>query len=423
VKAVGLLAPVAALALGIGWLSHQRSEIIRIEEATAGLRARLAVLAMPGRGGDDSPARARAAAGRAGAGVRVPNWQSIARRLAERRSIFSDPWDDYAAARLQQDINSLPVADLTAALDTVATLDVPADVRLRLEAMLLDALSLQDPALALRRYGDRIGATDDALRWPLRQAFRRWLGLDPAAAQAWFDGQLAAGAFVSTALDGRHALRNEFEATLVSRLMASDPPAAGRRIAEVAEDQRRDVLEQAWGVLESGSHKAYAAIVRQVLAEQDQREMMQKAVFLLTGPRDTTKVDEFLAQVDASPGERTIAARTAATCWIGRLPEEQRLAAAEFGPLRDWLAKQAPAAANTITGEVIGANPAAPFEEAARLVGELHAADGGDDLLAAFLASPLARQHAAAARPLAEGISAPALRKQAIEGLGGSRNR
>lgn len=63
-----------------------------------------------------------------------------------------------------------------------------------------------------------------------------------AAAESWFDRQIAAGKFATKALGGVSHLRQKTETAVIGVLLASSPDAAARRIGAIQEEQRGDVL-------------------------------------------------------------------------------------------------------------------------------------------------------------------------------------
>jgi hypothetical protein len=87
--------------------------------------------------------------------------------------------------------------------------------------------------------------------------------------------------------------------------------------------------------------------------------------------------------------------------------------------MRAWVGQQAPDAVNAITGEALGNVWGGNFAERVKLVEELHADGGGDDLLVGFLNSGQVQGHAEEARRLAEMIGDVQRREQILNMLGG----
>lgn len=411
-KSVHLLVPVLALAVAGGWLGVQRASITTVRTETVALRERIGDWRRAGAPGGDSSLAARIARGKEAA-AGGPDWRQVANRLAAAGG--GGPDDMRAMMRLQKQLLEMSAEQLAAALDEVAALELPENVRLQLEGMLVGPLVEKDPQLVLERFGDRIGDDRGGLEWQLAQALRKLAGTDSAAALQWLDRQVAAGVFESKALDGRSGTRSRFEAALLAELIKDDPAACGRRLDALPAEQRRDVFNHGmFFPAEPGSEVALAGLIRNHLPEGDRIGALSPTTNALVGRGGYQQVGEFLDRIDASPEERRgIAAEAAMT----RLQTDLRGNPADRAAvdrMREWLATQAPAAVDRITGEALAGRWADRdrFEQAVRMVTELHAEAPGDDLLVSFLQSPPARAHADLALPLLERLADDARREE-----------
>jgi hypothetical protein len=136
--------------------------------------------------------------------------------------------------------------------------------------MLFDPLCQKDPAAALTRYLDRIDDLEGMMGMQLNNAIREWSHENPAAANAWFDQQIAAGKFDIKALDGKNRTRKKFESPLIRALISTDPAAAATRLKSLPEDQRVEFLCGQLSDLKDKDQFAYANLVRSGLPQETQ---------------------------------------------------------------------------------------------------------------------------------------------------------
>lgn len=349
------------------------------------------------------------------------DWKRISERLLAMQS--SDGISDLREAlEIQQKISNMSRDEIIAALDEISGLDLKPEARALLEESLVGPLVEMDPEYALKTYASRIPKDDDGIGWQLSSALETWARKDASSASAWFDQQIAAGLFESKTLDGRSQTRIEFEAAMTGVLLPKDPQQAGRRIAELPEDQRREALEQIdFTGLSPSAQAAYASLVRQLVPEDERAGSFSHVVSQLVPEGGYEKVAGFLDRIRATPDERAVSATEAANARIGEISGNRVITRDDVDAMRTWLEQQAPGTADAVTGEAL-ANAAQEggefgFEDASKLALEYHESTGNDEVLVAFLESYAARSNLDEALPLAEKIKDPNLREKVLARL------
>lgn len=344
------------------------------------------------------------------------DWKRIAERLLAMQN--SDGIADLREAlEIQQKISNMSRDEIIAALDEISGLDLKSEARALLEETLVGPLVELDPEYALKTFASRIPRDDDGIGWQLSAALEMWAGKDGQSASAWFDQQIAAGLFDSKTLDGRSQTRIEFEAAITGVLLTQDPQQAGRRIAELPEDQRREALEQIdFTGLSPSAQAAYASLVRQLVPEDERAGTFSHVVSQLVPEGGYEKVAGFLDQIRATPDEREVSAKEAANARIGEISGDRIVTREDVDAMRKWLEQQAPGSADSVTGEAL-ANAAQEggafgFEDASKLALDYHKSTGNDEVLVAFLESYAARSNLDQALPLAENIKDPNVREK-----------
>lgn len=403
---------MVALVVAGAWVAAKQVKITRIEEETEVLRERIRVAT---RAGSGDARVSQAGGGPEEKGEDELDWQELGESFAEMQN--GGMPDMRAMMKLQQRLMAMDAAELEAALDEIEGLELSKEARQALEQMLMTSLMQKEPRLMLDRFFDRLQDPQGRYSWQMAHAFRTWLGEEPTEARAWFDQRLRAGDFDSRSLDGRNESRMRFEGALVFSLLASDPEAAGERLAELPEDQRKDVISQGMFVnLEPGTEKAFAELVRQQVPEKDQAAALAGATSGMVNRGGYEKVSEFMAEIDATVDERRAMAAQAAQ---GKLQSDRQADRAKLDELREWLAVEAPDSVDAITGEALGNLYNGRFADQAKLVEELHAEGGGDELLVGFLNSGQAHAHQDDARRLAALIEDEEQRTRLLERFGG----
>jgi len=380
--------------------------------------------------------RIAAATGSSGAGLMLANrpsksgtvsgkdridWKSLSAQLASAQE-GSGIGDMRAMMNFQQRLEKMTKEEMADALDEIAGLDLPEATRAMLESMIIDPLIALDPEMALKRFADRIQSDPDGVGWQLSNALKQWAKNDLSAATAWFDKQIADGNFESKTLDGRSDMRLQFEGALMESLLASDPDAAARRLADLPEDQRREVLQQiSFGELSEESRTAYANLVRGLVPADEREGSFAHIATELVNSGDYSDVSAFLDGVRATPAERAAAAMDAADSKLEQLAMEGKVTAKDVDEMRAWLKLQAPDQIDSITGKALAeaAQERGKFKfgDAAALALQYHQSSGNDDVLVAFLESYSARSNLPKAKHLADMIKDDARREEILKGL------
>lgn len=414
-KPVTAIPPLAALAIAGIWLGTQRKSISAVESETTLLRQHVEAAKAPTAADDDrSLAGARARAKQA-KDPKAIDWKEIATRMTAGQGMMPDV---RAMMEIQRKIMAMNAAEIGAALEEIAALELEPQARTQIEQMLIGLLAQKEPQLVLERYFDKLDDPNSSMSWQLAHSFQQWLGKDSAAATAWFDARIAEGKFESKSLDGKSQGRLQFEAALVSSLLASDPTAAGKRIALLPEDQRRDLFQQGMFMnLKPGSEKAFAELVREHVPESQRGEAFSSAAGMMIYQGGFEKVGTFLDDIEATPDERRSIAGEAAKTKMQQIAQHGTLDRAAINEMRGWLSKQSPDDMDRITGESLGNlwNQNVKWEDNAKLIGELHAEGASDDLVVSFLRGHQTSQHREAGMELAGKIADETKRAEIIQ--------
>ncbi|MCU0752795.1 MAG: hypothetical protein MUC40_07190 [Akkermansiaceae bacterium] len=412
-KPIHLAPPVVALAIAASCLGVQRGLIATMERENTRLRKEIAA------------ARAEEAAGERGGKAaaekkKTTDWKKIAGDLGGFGGHDHMP-DMRAWIRLQQLILNMGESELTAALDEIAALDLPESAREQLEGMLIGALAEKNPELALNRFIGKADNEGGMYTRQLQQSFEKWLGSEPANASAWFDRQLAAGAFDSKSLDGKSPSRLRFEGILIKSLLSSDPAAAARRMNEIPPEQRKDVFWGSFHSVEEKDQKALADFVRSTLPEEERTEILSNQMMRHAMGGDLTKINDYLARIDATPAERAACVEKAAESRFIMLAHERKATREDFDQFRTWAASADPASADRATGTALAASltgvEGMSYDEVSAIASDYHAAGAGDDLLIALLEHWSARSSKDKARELAMMIADEKRREEVLKNL------
>jgi len=268
-KPIRLLPPVLALVIVGSWLGIQRKSLATLEQDDRLLRELLAA-ANPAATVSD-PARAGSTLANKRPNDKGPiRWKQIADQLMTMRDL-GGLGDLRVKIHIQQRLAKMTGLEIVSALDDIAALGLTTEARAELEEILLGPLIHKDPQLALTRFVDRLQEGSGGLRWQLANAMKAWAKKDPAATQSWFDQQIAAGKFDSKALDGRSEPRIIFESIMVETLLSSDPPALGRRLAALPENQRADVVVAFLESPAATNNKEQARVLAAQIADESRR--------------------------------------------------------------------------------------------------------------------------------------------------------
>jgi hypothetical protein len=407
VKNVYLLLPVlAALGMG-GWWWMDRQEADSLRAAATELKVGIAAVDT---GRPESSTR-KAGAGDSTAELDLRSVSSNLAKLQEAGGMS----EMEEMLRFEQRLSKMSAQELLAALVDLAGLGLSAEARGELEKMILGQLTLRDPELALNHYAGNLKDVPYEIGLQLADAFYGWAKNDPVTATAWLDEKLASGNFDSKSLDGRSDIRTQFEAALMENLLVSGPDAAGRRLENAPEDQRRDMLEQIpFANLTLAEQRAYAELVRKWLPANEQPGAFADMGGKMVEGNAFPQVAEFLDSIQASSTERYAAAKQGAESRMDALSREGPITQDAVDTLRTWVRQQAPDQTDRITGKSLAdaAQNGGKFsqEEAFALVLADHQRSGNDATLVAFVEGYAARSNLEKVQALVQKITDPAVR-------------
>lgn len=404
-KATHLIPPAVALALVGAWNVSQLRSISAMEHDAADLKGKIAKVVAS----SDPQPSARAAKSPSAGRRQAVDWKQLSASLVAQEN-GGGMSGVRAGVSFQQQLDGMSKKEMIDALDEIEALDLSTEQREALEEMILAPLIREDPEYALNRFASRISDESGVMSWQLASALGAWAKNNLAGATEWFDRQIAAGTFDSKTLDGKSDARVNFESALMESLLASDASAAGRRLAEIPEDQRREVLQQLWFPdLGPQEQQAYTELVRQLVPADERQGSFAHIASQLVDNTGYGKVSEFLDGVRATPQERAAAAVQTAESRLQMLGVSGEVTRQEVDRMRDWLKLQAPGEVDSITGKSLAeaAQERGKFKysEASQLVLQYQQSTGKDDVLVSFLESYSARSNLEEAKDLANRIT------------------
>ncbi len=413
-----LIPPIVALALVVAWNTAEWRAATSLEAENVALRKKVSKV-INSEGFHTSLTTGSAKAQRVL--KRAINWKETARLVAAANDGGSMS-GMRALLDFQQRLSKMSREEMIAALDKVAETGLSDAERLAMEELIVDELLKQDPRYVLERFVDRIKGESDGIGWQLSGAMGEWAKKDLKSATAWFDHQIAAGKFESRTLDGRSEIRAQFEAELIEPMIGTDPASAAARLAELPEDQRREVLQQLpFSDFSLAEQKAYAAMVRELIPADERAGSFAHIASQLVDDAGYGKVGAFLDAVSATTGERAAAAMQTAESQLSLLANEEGVTREDVDSLREWLTRQAPGERDSIIGKALAEaaqnSDGFSFSEASQLALHNQKTSGNDDVLVTFLKSYSARSNLAEARQLAEMIADEKLRTQLLRDL------
>jgi len=409
-NARNLLPPLAAVILVAAWawlqqgsIRSYKEDISALKETIGSARASLASASTP------------AAELRPGSAAKTDgpiDWMSVLKQSEEPEQGVGNM---RAILRLQQRISSWSADEIVAALAEIRALDIGEEQRLRLEQMLIGPLGEKDPALAMELFAGQIG---DMGAWVLAATMDSWLTSDPTAAMAWFDQAVADGRFDSKALDGRSQSRLQFENTVISRLLKSNPAAAADRVATLPQRDRMELLGRLANNLQEPGQ--YISLVRSSLKnEQEVTQALTSAATTLAQRDSYQKASEFLTQAALTPEAYAKAIESTAVQRIQNFSWQRSITTTDIDEMRAWASAESPGSQDRLTGEalanVVGHGNRTTFEDAVEMVSRYQQTGGNDDVLYAFIDKAAHTQHRGKAQALIENISDPEQRQQLLE--------
>ncbi len=417
-KPSSVIPPLVALILVGTWIVPQRFSIAAVETECARLQSTITAAEAPSIMRPD-PLETRR---------KIIEWTKLG-TLFQSNPILSGIYlsigavPDYREAmRFGQRLEAMSTAEIIAALDEIAALDLPPTVRKNLEWTLINSMSQKDPAAALGLLESRGLVKSSFYEYLISGTLATWAHKDLDAASGWFDKQIAAGTFDSKALNGVSSSRHSLESTFIGILLKSSTEAAARRLAALPEDQRGDVLSMySFSSVPEDIQVAYAALVRAQVPANDQAETIASQMTNLIKNGDYSAATAYLDRINATPAEREASAMKSIQYMLPKNPNHGKLAREDFEGLREWVGVQAPASVDKITIEALAnasrGDHQITFAAAADLAVEYSAQSGNEEMLASFLSSESARRKKELARELAAKIADQARRAEVLDFL------
>ena len=403
-KPLAFVPPAAALIISGIWIGTQRHSIAGLAQQNDLLVTNIAKVRAMTRTEESASPQAH---GNATATEKKPiNWKNIAAQIAAARD-NRGVGEMRSVKQLQQQLSAMSEQELLQALDEIAALDLPNQIRMELESMVSAPLAEKAPETFLTRFIDRLEDQQGQLSWQLANALKNWARKDPAATIEWFDRQIAGGTFNSKSLDGKSRPRLQFEGSLVTALLASDPEAAASRIAGLPPEQRKEALRHGESLSAEAIAPAFAELVRKQLPQEDQAKAIANAA-PANFSGDYGKITSYLNQISATPTERDVCVEQAGSNIVMYLSYQRKIKLEDIDHLREWAEKESPAMSDRTTGKALASvlsNSRIDFPEAADMALHYHENGGGDEVLLPLLESWGAQQNKEAVRKLAERIS------------------
>jgi hypothetical protein len=404
-KPTVFIPPAIALILVGTWVVPQRRSMAVLETECARLRSTIVAAESPSATRPDPLEKRR----------KTIEWTRLGTQfqsnpMGSGGSILVVMPDTREAMRFHQRMNAMSTAEIIAALDEIAALDLPPTVRENLEWTLLDSMARKDPAAALGVLERRGMIKSPLYEFLISGTLKAWAHKDTAAAISWFDEQIAAGTFDSKALDGVSSSRHSLESAFIRILLGSLPETAARRLAALPEDQRGDVMHMYdMSMVPEEIQVAHADLIRAQVPAKDQAETIASQMTNLVKRGDYSAATAYLDRIAATPAERAASAMIAIRDMNPISSDTGKLSREDFDALRDWVGSQSPESVDKLTAKALGdganGDHKIKFAAAADLAVEYSAQSGNDEVLAGFLTSNAARRNKAFARELAAKIT------------------
>jgi RNA polymerase sigma factor (sigma-70 family) len=300
--------------------------------------------------------------------------------------------------RFQKRLKSMTREEMIAALDQIAALEVSKKRRGALEATVVSPLVRIDPESVLNLFTDRLRDDPNQQRLPLLAAFEIWAGREPGKATAWFDKQIAAGAFDGRALDRNRGsgVRYSFEGALLKVLLAFDSASAGRRLGAIPENERMEVMNCFSGLLrnqplEERQHLAeFANLVRTQLPAGQQVAVLFRGAPHSRVLEDYPVFSTYLEKIEATPGERISCTEKFAGDKINWISQHRKVNRQDVDAVRGWFREISPESLDACTGRALteamsNRVTSMRLAQASEIAVELLEAEGAAEVLATLL--------------------------------------
>lgn len=261
-----------------------------------------------------------------------------------------------AMMSLQTRLMKLTAADLSRLIQETGDSNLSAQNKENVQQTLTQLLSQKDPraaVIAMAEDAQKAGG-NDRNAWQFNHLFQRWAEKDLKAAAAWYDAEIAAGKFENKSLNEVNETRVQIESSLFSSLLEEDPAAARSRLEQLPPEERKTALNRAFSLPSSPEAQlAYTDMVRQLIPEEDQPELLGRMGGSVVRNGDLKGVTEYLDRIQASADVRSATALTAAQ---SKLNYGETITEENSTTWRQWVQETAPEEAPKILGKVLGSN-------------------------------------------------------------------
>jgi RNA polymerase sigma factor (sigma-70 family) len=299
--------------------------------------------------------------------------------------------------RFERRLKSMTREEMIAALDQIAALEVSNKRRGTLEWTVGNPLMQIDPEWVLNRFTDRL-RDDPNQQQLLLRAFEIWAKRDLVKATAWFDRQIAAGAFDGRALDRIRGskTRFSFEAALLDLLLAFDSGFAEVRLGAMPETERMEVMDCFIGRLrnqrlEERHHMAeFADLVRTQLPAGQQVAVLFRGAPYSRVLEDYPIFSTYLEKIEATQGERMSCTEKFAGDKINWISQHRKVNRQDIDAVRGWFREISPESVDSCTGRALTeamSNRVSSMRlaQASEIAVELLEVEGADEVLATLL--------------------------------------
>jgi RNA polymerase sigma factor (sigma-70 family) len=402
-KTTSVAVPLVVVIAAGAWIAGQRHSIAELRQESGLLREQLT-----------TPFAVHTPVKKATQATNVVDqkpidWAEVARQLS----------DSTLAARVKEQLAALDEEELDASLDEIAKAELSNQHRRLLQLSLGVLLLDKNPERGLSKFIDRVHE-EDGFQWMLASHLGVWARKDPKAAVAWFDAHIAAGDFDGRDLKGSNYTRVRFEHSLTYALVASDPEAAGRRLAAFPKDQRIEILQGvgAGRSLRESDQLPFANLLREQLPDKQRLGVITWPVSALGegGTVEYSELKEYLARIQARPDEREACILAVASRTFPRKAGSSFLTTSEdVVTFRSWVQSEVPELTARATGAAIGGLLDFNYPMAAGIALHLRDTGSGDEVLLPLLESHEAPENKELARSVAAKLSDAKRRAEYLE--------
>jgi hypothetical protein len=348
--AVALLGSIWFLSRSQGEASSLRTEIRSMKQSLE--QAKTLPPAKPAAGG-----KSKGPGGSAGIAEEAEKPITVEELAVLARSSQAGGMVDLRAMMsLQTRLMKLTAEDLTRLIQETRDSTLSVQDKEGVQQTLMQLLSQKDPRAAVIAMAEdaQKGGANDRNSWQFNHLFQRWAEKDLKAASAWYDAEIAAGKFENKALSDVNETRVQIESSLFSSLLKEDPAGARQRLEQLSPEERKTALNRAFSLPSTPEAQvAYADMVRQLIPEKDQPELLGRMGGSVVRNGDLKGVTEYLERIQASAEVRSATAVTAAQ---SKLNYGETITEENSASWRKWVQETAPEEAPKILGKVLGSS-------------------------------------------------------------------